>query len=249
MRRARFPTLALTLLGTAACGAFAQAIEVDAGDAAAIDDAGSDVDRADAADEDVRDTSPDVEKPVDAGPDVIAAGSSWTSPNGATFTSNASGTRITGYTTANHPVIVPLPQLAIPANDYTVHATVLAPSAGATTREFGIVARIQPNNDCVVFGSQYGGEPKPFLTSFGPPNWNPVAVAGSAYTFTPSARHHVKLRVAGVTAYGKIWRAVDAEPVAFQVTFNSGWTTGRGAGFYTYLANGAVLESLLVTVP
>jgi len=46
-----------------------------------------------------------------------------------------------------------------------------------------------------------------------------------------------------------MWEANEAEPAAYQVLATAPWATGRGIGFYTYLTNSAVLETLRVSVP
>jgi hypothetical protein len=58
----------------------------------------------------------------------------------------------------------------------------------------------------------------------------------------------MKLRVVGSALSGKIWETSASEPSLFQVS-GTGPATGKLAGFYTYSANGAVLESLYITVP
>jgi hypothetical protein len=83
----------------------------------------------------------------------------------------------------------------------------------------------------------------------GPTSWNPTSnTFGPAYTQKASTRYTMKLKVAGSTLSGKLWETSASEPSAFQVS-GTGPATGKLAGFYTYSANGAVLESLYITVP
>ena len=169
--------------------------------------------------------------------------------NGATFATTAAGTTITAFDAgATHPVIVPLPQPSIPSEDFTVLATVLAPTNG----EFGILTRLQPDNRSVVFGSKFGTQNQPFLGTIGPPDWNPSDNArGLAYAYTPNARYKFKVRATANQITAKMWDAATPEPADKDAAalLASPFTTGRGIGFYTYTVNGAVLESMSVTVP
>jgi hypothetical protein len=190
-----------------------------------------------------------VDPKLDAGPDApgtvtITIGTDWMSPNGATWVVDG-GTAITGFS-ASHPVILPLKQPALPSDDYTVFATVRAPADG----EFGILTRVQANGSAVVVGSKFGGESKPFLGSFTPPNWNPSDDSrGQLYTFVPGGRYKFKIRALGSEVAGKMWEASQPEPPSFQVVAASPWATGRGVGYYTYGVTGSVLESLQITIP
>lgn len=47
----------------------------------------------------------------------------------------------------------------------------------------------------------------------------------------------------------KMWEANQTKPPAYQLIAIAPWSTGRGVGFYTYLTNGAVLETLRISVP
>lgn len=170
--------------------------------------------------------------------------------NGATFTSDGSGTYVTAYDGggANHAVLVPVQQPAIPAEDYTVHAVVRAPKNG----EFGILTRIQPDGSGYGLGSSgFGQGNKPFVGVFAPPEWAPSNdnQAKNAYVYVPNGRYHMQLKAVGSTISGKLWEMAEPEPAAYQVVGIAPWSTGRGVGFYDYLLAGAVLESLRVTVP
>lgn len=186
---------------------------------------------------------------AEAGVLAIPVSRQFTTLNGATFDTNAAGTTITAFDAgASHPVIVPLPQPSIPSEDFTILATVLAPTNG----EFGILTRIQADERAVVFGSKYGGQNQPFLGTFGPPDWNPGSDArGVAYAYTPNARFNFKVRATANQITAKMWDASTPEPADKDAAalFASPFTTGRGIGFYTYDINGAVLESMSITVP
>lgn len=185
-----------------------------------------------------------------APPLVLSVSGNWSSPNGAAWSvgSGGTGVQIIGMdaSSQNHPVIVPLPQPPIPSDDYTVRATVRAPSARG---EFGIMARLQADGTGVLLGSAYGTATQPVLAEMGPPAWNPQkAVTGVPYTFVPSGIYRLSLRVSGNIVSGKVWLSSDAEPPNAQVvtTFS---TEGRGVAFYTYFIHDTVLEELSVTVP
>ena len=65
----------------------------------------------------------------------------------------------------------------------------------------------------------------------------------------PNGRYKFQLKAMGTQISGKMWEANEAEPAAYQVLATAPWATGRGIGFYTYLTNSAVLETLRVSVP
>lgn len=193
------------------------------------------------------DAESDAASPIRVG--VTAGVASWFSPNGASVVVDDAGTRIVAYTDpATHPVIVPATQPAIPAEDYTVWATVRATAEG----EFGILARVQGNGASVLLSSRYGSELNPWVGDFGPAtNWNPTRSGmGPAYTFVPNTRYRFWLRVRGRTVEGKMWDASQAMPNNPQVTWTqSPFMTGKGVGYYTYGVAQATLESLEITVP
>ena len=186
---------------------------------------------------------------VDAAPDVIfiEVPLTFSSPNGAGFTTTDAGTVINTAGGASHPVIVPMPPPGITAEDYTVYATVQAPANG----EFGILTRFQPDGGAaVVFGSKFGGDNRPFMGWFKSPDWNPTLDAlGATYLYSTNARYKFRLRAVGNQISGKFWDATQPEPMSFQVLFSSPFTTGRGIGFYNYTPSGAVLESLRISIP
>lgn len=196
-------------------------------------------------------TLPDAAPAADAEAGVlqIPVAMQFTTINDATFMTTAAGTTITGYDGgATHPVIVPLPQPSIPSEDFTVLATVLAPTNG----EFGLLTRIQPDNHAVLFGSKFGTQNQPFLGTIGPPDWNPSDDArGLSYAYTTNARYKLKVRATANNIVAKLWDASTPEPSDKDAAalLASPYTTGRGIGFYTYTTNGAVLESMVVTVP
>jgi len=199
-------------------------------------------------------TAPDGSTGVDAAPDAIEIPVSlqFTTLNGATWTTTDAGTTITAYDAgATHPVIIPLPQPNIPSEDFTILATVLTPS-DKPAAEFGILTRIQPDLHAVVFGSEFGMQPQPFLGTIGPPDWNPSNDArGLQYVYTPGDRYKLKVRASANVITAKIWDVKTPEPSDKDAAavLASAFTTGRGIGFYTYDINGAVLESMTVTVP
>lgn len=204
--------------------------------------------------EDGRTLEPEEEAPLgrpDAGSDAeaevvtIDVGTTWSSPNGATWSVDGGGTSIVSFT-ASHPIIVPAPQPAIPSDDYTVIGTVHAPNNG----EFGILARVQPSDgSAALISSKFGPSNYPWLGTIGPPEWNPAKLAQSgAYTFEPG-RYRFWLNVKGNEVRGKMWKASQPEP-SVQVITQIPWSTGRGVGFYTYgIVEGLVLEDLKITVP
>jgi hypothetical protein len=255
-QRARRRALALLAtagaLAAAACNALNGGHDrfLDPGDGSSVP---SHPDAGDAADASATDVDAQVEASAgdaEAGIVEIPVSRQFTTLNGATFDTSDAGTTITAYDGgATHPVIVPLPQPSIPSEDFTVLATVLAP----TNSEFGIVIRIQPDQRAVVFGSKFGAQNQPFLGTFGPPDWNPSDDArGVAYAYTPNARFTFKVRATANQITAKMWDASTPEPADKDAAaiFASPFTTGRGIGFYTYLADGgAVLESMSVTVP
>lgn len=194
------------------------------------------------------DAPADQDVPDDGAPAVVTVdvGGTWASPNGATSATIDGGRKIATYDAgATHPVIVPLPQPSIPAEDYTVHATIRAP---ATLGEFGIMARVQPDGLGVVLSSSYGQQASAFVGNM-TPGWNPSNGSSSAYTFVGNARYRFQLKVTGNEVRAKFWEATAAEPSSPQLFFASDFTTGRGVGFYTYGVIDAVLESMTVTVP
>jgi len=186
---------------------------------------------------------------AEAGALTILVSTQFTTLNGATSDTTDAGTTITAFDGgAAHAVIVPLPQPSIPSEDFTILATVLAPTNG----EFGILTRLQPDDHAVVFGSKFGAQNQPFLGTFGPPDWSPSDDArGIAYAYTPNARFKLKVRAAANQITAKLWDASTPEPADKDAAavLASAFTTGRGIGFYTYGINGAVLESMSVTVP
>ncbi len=183
--------------------------------------------------------------------------------NGASFTTTANGSTViaTGAgPTAAHGVIVPVVQPAIPGNDFTVLGTILAPS----NIEFGILTRMAPGGKAVIFGSKLGSTNEPFLSTFGPPDWEPVQpppARGAAYGYTSGERFNFKVKAKGSQLTAKMWDAAMAEPgdsIAATLS-DPALPMGRGIGFYVYSLHGAgtdasvasppVLESLRVTVP
>jgi hypothetical protein len=198
---------------------------------------------------------PDVFIEGDAAPlvFVIDTKGTWTSPNGATPTVVANGVKISAMDAAanNHPIIVPAVQPAIPSDNYTVRATILATSAGGTP-EFGILTRFQANG-AIVLGNVYGGNPPAFLGSMSATvsPWNPANNAqGPSYTYVVGARYKLHVRVIGTEARAKFWLANDTEPMNENIVYpNVPYATGKGIGFYTYFTHDTVLEEMTVTVP
>ncbi len=187
--------------------------------------------------------------PDDGAPLLIPVdvGGTWASPNGATFATVDGGKKITAYDGgATHPVIVPLPQPNIPAEDYTVHATVRAPAA---LGEFGILTRLQPDESGVVLSSSYGQQANAFVGHMSSSDWNPTLGQQVGYTFVASARYRFQIKVTGKEVRAKFWVATDPEPTETQFLWPSSYATGRGVGFYTYGVVDAVLESMTITVP
>jgi hypothetical protein len=73
--------------------------------------------------------------------------------------------------------------------------------------------------------------------------------AGKEYDASAlNVRYRLRIKAVGGTMLGKFWNAADPAP-ASDIQATIPWTTGIGVRFYTYGANGAVLESLTVTVP
>ena len=247
-RRAVFVVIAAAAIPIAACDALTGAHDRLLDDA---DAAGPNRPRADASDgASSTDAEPgDSDVVVDAGPDVvfIDVPLTFSTPNGAVFSTTAGGTTITAAGGASHPVIVPMPPPGITAEDYTVYATVLAPGNG----EFGVLTRFQPDGGAAVcFGSKFGTENRSFMGSFKAPDWNPALdTLGPTYVYTPNERFKFRLRAVGNEIAGKLWDAKQPEPASFQVLVVAPWTTGRGIGFYTYTPSGAVLESLRISIP
>lgn len=213
-------------------------------------DAGRQPDRSQGRVDAPSDTTPPSEE-VDAGgrqEDAglrITVGTTWSSPNGATWSVDGGVTSIVAYE-ANHPIVVPSPQPSLPSDSYTVRAIIRAPANG----EFGIVARVQSTNSAaVLLASRFGAENHPWLGTIAPPEWNPARLAtGATYTFK-ATRYRFWLNVSGRLAQGKMWEADQPEPPV-QVTATIPWATGRGVGLYQYLnGGGAVFEELVVTVP
>jgi hypothetical protein len=251
-RRAPWAALLLATLGPAACNSLLDNHDRQLGEHDSLADggpnrrdSGKDVDPGDDASE----PPIDADVPDDGAPSpiTIVVPNNWKSLNGATFSTSDAGVMITGYTSAGHAAIVPAPsQPSIPAEDYTVVATVRAPS----NAEFGILARMQTDGSCALLGSKFGSETRPWVAYMSASDWNPFLLnLGPPYTFTPNARYKMKLRVAGDQATGKIWNATQAEPAGWQTIGTVPWKTGRGVGYYVYGAYDAVLESLQITVP
>jgi hypothetical protein len=157
---------------------------------------------------------------------TIIVSREWKSLAGSQLSTTDAGTRITGYSGLNHPMIVPSPEPAIPSDDYTVTATVRAGSHC----EFGVVGRLQPDGGgAIVSASTYGLEPFPSIGVMDSTH-NPTNVSGPRFE-------------------GKFWRTGSPEPEAW---FGPGATlleTGRRVGFYVYGCYDAVLENMTVTVP
>lgn len=192
--------------------------------------------------------------PIDAGPIRIDidVGGSWTSINGATFSTVDGGKRIETATTAgHHPMIVPNPQPAIPSENYTVHAIIRAATTGTPgpPHEFGILARIQGNGTSLVVGGVYAQMAKPYVGAFAADNNPSNPVNGDPYTYVAGARYKFKMTVTGNQVHGKVWREIDPEPSTTMIWGAAPYTTGRAVGFYTYNVTNAVLESMYITVP
>lgn len=184
----------------------------------------------------------------DDGPEpvTIPVPQRWKTPNGAQFTTTDAGTTITGYTSAGHPVIVPMTPPAVPSENYTVVATVRAPTNG----EFGVITRVQADGSCALLGSKFGTDTRSFVGSMSSTDWSPNLVnLGPLYTFSAGARYRLKLRVAGDQATGKMWDSAQSEPEGWQTIGTIPWKTGRGVGYYVYNTYDAVLESMEITVP
>lgn len=250
-RRAVLVVVLATATATAACNALTGAHErfLDDGDSGSPIRARDDGALPDAAKEDA---PPVLVEGGEGGPNVVFIDvlPPYRGLNGATFASTDAGTTITAYDGggANHAVIVPVQQPAIPAEDYTVYATVLAPTNG----EFGILTRVQASGAAFGFGSKgFGVENKQFLGTFLPPEWAPSnqAQAQTAYVYVPNGRYKFQLQAVGDRISGKMWEATQPEPAAFQLVALAPWSTGRGVGFYDYLLTGAVLESFRISIP
>jgi hypothetical protein len=204
---------------------------------------------------------PDQDAPT--GPITITVPQSWSSPNGAVFTTNASGTTITDYGRpptfiGHHPLLVPSPAINIPTEDYTVEATIFAP----TSYEFGVMVRRQPDGNGIVYGSIYAGVTPAFLGKLGPnccpvgpptpaDPWNPTKEGtGPNYTLVAGTRYIMKVRAVGNQITAKLWVATGAEPLEWHASMISPWSTGRGIGFYEYFTGTSgfpVLEAMKVT--
>lgn len=185
----------------------------------------------------------------DGAPIVIPVdvGGAWTSPNGAMFATVDGGKKITAFDAgATHPVIVPVTQPAIPAEDYTVHATIRGPSS---LGEFGILARVQADRSAVLLSSSYGQQPSAFVGNISSVDWNPTNGQQLSYTFVPDTRYELVVRVTGNEVRAKFWPVTATEPATFQLLFVGAYAKGRGVGFYTYGVVDAVLEDMFVTVP
>ena len=192
----------------------------------------------------------------EAGIVFIDVSRAFTSINGASYATSPAGIEITNYDGgATHPIIVPAPQPTIPSDDYTVYATVKAPIDEMKGSEWGILTRVQPGGvGGYALGSKFGADPKPFLGSIAPPDWNPSldTKSSTAWVFVANARYNFMLKVVGNFVSGKMWDASLKEPPDFQVTHLAPWSTGRAIGYYNYIptgGNGAVLESMRVSVP
>jgi hypothetical protein len=223
---------------------------------------GSDALTADDTNVDNSDQDADAAKGVDSGPVTIVVPQSWGTPNGAIFTTNASGTTITNYTppTGHHPVIIPSPAVNIPSEDYTVEATILAP----TSYEFGVMVRIQPDGNGIVYGSLYAAATPAFLGKLGPnccpvgpptpaDPWNPTKEGtGPAYTIVAGTTYRMKVRAVGNQITAKLWVSGQAEPTLWHASMIAPWSTGKGIGFYTYFTGTSgfpVFKDMKVTVP
>ena len=190
----------------------------------------------------------DADVDVEAGPVIIKIDPNFTTPNGALFRKVDGGTQINGYTDAGHAVIVPAVQPAIPENDYTLVATVRAPS----NSEFGILARGENNQDFVLLGSKFGAENKAFIGWMSAPEWSPYLYdLGPLYTYQANARYGMKLRVVGSELKSKFWNMSSPEPTDFNPigARDGGSITGKGVGFYIYGAFDAVLEAMHIEIP
>ena len=174
--------------------------------------------------------------------------SMFTTLNDASASATGNGTQIVNFQ-ATHPIIVFMPQTAIPSDDFTLYATVKTPMDG----EFGILTRVQPDGHGYIFGSEFGASHRAFLGLVAPPDWNPNddsnATMSPSWTFVANHEYKFVLRASGNTLTGKMWDATGAEPALPQVTLTAIYSTGRGIGFYTYGAIGALLENMHVTVP
>lgn len=200
-------------------------------------------------------TPPDDDAGTDVGVDApddgpepvtIPIPQQWKTPNGAQFSTTDAGTTITGYTSAGHPVIVPVTQPSLPSENYTVVATVRAPTNG----EFGVIARIQTDGSCALLGSKFGTDTRSFVGNMSSADWSPNLLnLGPLYAFSANARYRLKLRVVGDQATGKLWDMAQAEPDGWQTIGTLPWKTGGGVGYYVYNTYDAVLESMVVTVP
>lgn len=187
----------------------------------------------------------------DGGPQTITlvVPHTWTTPNGAIYGPVKGGTSILEAGTNGHAVIIPAPAIDIPADDYTLTATIIAP----TRFEFGILVRGQPDGKTALYGSVYGNATPAFLGTFGPPDWNPPRTStGPDYTFTNGTRYTMKVRAVGNQVTAKLWPAAQAEPIQWHASMIVPWTTGRGIGFYAYMTATTglpILETMTVTVP
>jgi hypothetical protein len=206
--------------------------------------------------------TPDAASPVDASPDVFEVvtgrGALWKTPNGASWTSDDAGTRITAFGATGHAVIFPNPQPALPTDDYTVEATVHSVSPVAGYPEFGVLARVlEPpllDDDAGVLSlisSSFGIGEKTWVGTMGPPQWSPSLISQSqtAHPLAGDRRFHVVLHAHGNNITGRMWDVTGADPGLDEVFYVSPRTTGRGVGFYTYGVIDASLEDLRVTVP
>ncbi len=207
------------------------------------------------------DSSADTDRDLDSGSSMTDAADgapqivtinvphTWTTPNGAVYGPAGGGTSILEAGAQSHAVIVPSPVIAIPSDDYTVTATILAP----TKLEFGVLVRGQADGMIAVYGSIYGTVTPAFLAIFGPPDWNPPRTStGPDYTFTNGSRYTMKVRAVGSQITSKLWNAAQAEPAQWHASLIVPWATGKGIGFYVYMTATTglpVLEKMVVTVP
>jgi hypothetical protein len=191
---------------------------------------------------------------------TATVGTSFTSPDGAIFSSvaaPAAGTEITGGSVGliNHMIIVPTTQPSLGTSDYEVTALVYVINPD---EEFGVMARVQPDGRGYLFSIHWGGQNSPALNRpmIGVFNnastWNPkdIQPAPAAISNFNLAGHEyfLKLRVAGNNLSGRVWDASQPEPTTWIATaVDSTFSSGTGVGFYNYADfSSSILESLVV---
>ncbi len=167
--------------------------------------------------------------------------SDYTSPNSAVWSTDSSGTTLTGGVLVadnGYPVVFASPQPPT-GPDYSVFA--LISDVNGTAAQFGLLFRINPDNSALIFSADFAGDAGPVLafSDFPTGQWAPVAPAATVampVSIQSETVYGMLVQVQGNQMSGELWNTLGPQPSTWQLTGTvpAGFSSGSGIGFYSY---------------